>query len=96
MARLLLTDDEWGLIADVLLEAGPSGRPRSDPREVVDGTQASRPPDKARRSNAASSPQLRLITKSFTRRCADACKAVTTMALCQFAGPPAPFPGQCR
>ena len=37
MARLLLTDDEWGLIADVFSEPAATGRPRRDTRQVVDG-----------------------------------------------------------
>ncbi len=32
MARLLLTDDEWELIADVFPEPAATGRPRRDPR----------------------------------------------------------------
>jgi len=37
MARLLLTDDEWELIADVFPEPAATGRPRCDPRIVLDG-----------------------------------------------------------
>jgi hypothetical protein len=37
MARLLLTDDEWELIADVFPEPAATGRPRRDPRQVLDG-----------------------------------------------------------
>ena len=37
MARCLLTDDEWNLIADIFPEPKPTGRPPRDPREVVDG-----------------------------------------------------------
>jgi transposase len=37
MARLLLTDDEWALICDVLPEPASTGRPRRDPRQVLDG-----------------------------------------------------------
>ena len=37
MARLLLTDDEWDLIADVFPEPAATGRPRRDPRTIVDG-----------------------------------------------------------
>lgn len=37
MARLLLTDDEWELIADVFPEPAATGRPRRDPRTVLDG-----------------------------------------------------------
>jgi transposase len=37
MARLLLTDDEWGLIADVFPEPAATGRPRRDPRQIVNG-----------------------------------------------------------
>ena len=37
MARLLLTDDEWELIADVFPEPASTGRPRRDPRQVLDG-----------------------------------------------------------
>ena len=37
MARLLLTDDDWDLIADVFPEPAATGRPRRDPRQVVDG-----------------------------------------------------------
>ena len=37
MARLLLTDEEWELIADVFPEPAPTGRPRRDARTVLDG-----------------------------------------------------------
>jgi transposase len=37
MARLLLTDDEWELIADVFPEPAATGRPRRDARIVLDG-----------------------------------------------------------
>ena len=37
MARLLLTDDEWGLVADVFPEPAATGRPRRDPRQIVNG-----------------------------------------------------------
>lgn len=37
MARLLLTDDEWELIADVFPEPAATGRPRRDPRTVLNG-----------------------------------------------------------
>lgn len=36
MARLLLRNDEWELIADVFPEPACTGRPRRDPREVLD------------------------------------------------------------
>lgn len=36
MARLLLTNDEWELIEDVFPEAALTGRPRRDPRAVLD------------------------------------------------------------
>ena len=36
MARLLLTDDEWELIADVFPEPAATGRPRRDHRTVLD------------------------------------------------------------
>lgn len=35
--RLLLTHDEWNLIADVFPRPAAIGRPRRDPRQVVDG-----------------------------------------------------------
>lgn len=35
MARLLLTDDEWDLIADHFPEPAKTGRPRRDPRTIV-------------------------------------------------------------
>lgn len=37
MARLLLTDDQWELIADVFPEPAATGRPRRDTRTVLDG-----------------------------------------------------------
>ena len=37
MARLLLTDDEWALIADVFPKPATTGRPRREPRQVLDG-----------------------------------------------------------
>jgi transposase len=37
MARLLLTDDEWDLIADVFPEPAAMGRPPRDKRQVVNG-----------------------------------------------------------
>jgi transposase len=37
MARLLLTDEEWNLIADVFPEPAETGRPRRDPRTVLNG-----------------------------------------------------------
>ena len=37
MARLLLTDEEWELIADVFPEPAATGRPRRDARIVLDG-----------------------------------------------------------
>jgi len=37
MARLLLTDDAWSLIEDVFPEPAATGRPRCDPRQVLDG-----------------------------------------------------------
>lgn len=37
MARLLLTDAEWELIADAFPEPASTGRPRRDPRQVLDG-----------------------------------------------------------
>lgn len=37
MARLLLTDDEWNLIADIFPKPAATGRPPRDPRQVVDG-----------------------------------------------------------
>jgi transposase len=36
MARLLLRDEEWDLIADVFPEPAATGRPPQDPREVLD------------------------------------------------------------
>lgn len=37
MARLLLTDEEWDLIADVFPKPAAPGRPRRDARTVLDG-----------------------------------------------------------
>jgi transposase len=37
MARLLLTDDEWELISNVFGKPSVMGRPRKDPRMVLDG-----------------------------------------------------------
>ena len=37
MARLLLDDDEWAMIADVFPKPNVMGRPRRDPRMIVDG-----------------------------------------------------------
>ena len=37
MARLLLTDEDWALIADVFPPPAATGRPRCDPRRVLDG-----------------------------------------------------------
>ena len=37
MARLLLTDEEWDLIADAFPKPAPTGRPQRDPRVIVDG-----------------------------------------------------------
>jgi transposase len=37
MARLLLTDEEWELIADVFPGPATTGRPRRDARTVLDG-----------------------------------------------------------
>ena len=37
MARLLLADEEWELIADVFPEPAKTGRPRRDARMVLDG-----------------------------------------------------------
>lgn len=36
MARLLLSDREWELIADFFPAPAETGRPRNDPRKVVD------------------------------------------------------------
>jgi len=36
MARLLLRDDEWDLIADVFPKPAATGRPRRDVRTIVD------------------------------------------------------------
>ncbi len=36
MARLLLTDDEWELISNVFAAPAATGRPRRDPRTVLD------------------------------------------------------------
>lgn len=37
MVRDRLCDDAWDLIADVFPEPAKTGRPRKDPRDVVDG-----------------------------------------------------------
>jgi len=37
MLRLLLTDEEWELIADIFPEPAATGRPRRDQRTVMDG-----------------------------------------------------------
>jgi transposase len=37
MARLLLTDDEWGCISDLFGESAATGRPPVSRRQVVDG-----------------------------------------------------------
>ena len=37
MARLKLTDEAWNLIADLFPEPASTGRPRRDPRQVLDG-----------------------------------------------------------
>jgi transposase len=37
MTRLLLTDDEWELIADAFPEPAATGRPPRNPRVVLDG-----------------------------------------------------------
>ena len=37
MARLLLTDEEWDLIADVFPAPAETGQPRRDPRTVLNG-----------------------------------------------------------
>ena len=37
MARLLLTDEEWEVIADVFPKPAATGRPPRNPREVLDG-----------------------------------------------------------
>lgn len=37
MARLRLTDEEWGLIANIFPEPAKTGRPRRDARTVLDG-----------------------------------------------------------
>jgi transposase len=37
MARLLLTDDEWGCIEDLFGERAATGRPPSDRRKIVNG-----------------------------------------------------------
>ena len=36
MARLLLTDDEWNLISSEFPKPKSTGRPRRDPRQIVD------------------------------------------------------------
>ena len=37
MARLLLTDEDWALIVDAFPPPAATGRPRCDPRRVLDG-----------------------------------------------------------
>lgn len=37
MARLRLMDDDWALIGDVFPPPAATGRPRCDPRQVLDG-----------------------------------------------------------
>jgi transposase len=37
MARLLLTDEDWALISDVFPSPSATGRPRCDPRRVLNG-----------------------------------------------------------
>ena len=37
MARSLLSDEEWVLVADVFRKAATTGRPPRDPREILDG-----------------------------------------------------------
>jgi transposase len=37
MARSLLSDEEWELIADIFPEPAATGRPRRDPRTIVNG-----------------------------------------------------------
>ncbi len=37
MARLLLSDARWDWIEDAFLEPAATGRPRRDPRRIVDG-----------------------------------------------------------
>lgn len=37
MARLLLSDDQWALIDDLFPAPAATGRPRRDPRQVLDG-----------------------------------------------------------
>jgi transposase len=37
MARFLLKDDQWKLIADIFPDPPTMGRPPRDPREIVDG-----------------------------------------------------------
>lgn len=37
MARLKLTDEAWELISDLFPEPAATGRPRRDPRQVLDG-----------------------------------------------------------
>jgi transposase len=36
--RHQLNDDEWALIEDLVPEAAATGRPRRDPRELLNGT----------------------------------------------------------
>ncbi len=37
VARFLLSDEQWELIEDVFPPAAPTGRPRRDPRQVLNG-----------------------------------------------------------
>ena len=37
MLRHRLTDEQWDLIADLFAKPKPTGRPPSDPRQMVDG-----------------------------------------------------------
>lgn len=37
MARFCLTDEDWELLADMFPEPAATGRPRRDPRTVLDG-----------------------------------------------------------
>lgn len=37
MVRLLLTDEQWGLVADAFPKRARFGRPPSDPRMIVNG-----------------------------------------------------------
>jgi len=36
MARLLLTDEEWGMISSEFPQPKQTGRPRRDSREIID------------------------------------------------------------